>query len=160
RFMLWAKSTRDLDENSEAYYSFPAKYALHKLETFGADYAATNNSIGIIDPVAIKLSGQPIIFVQTNTATDKRLSASAKPGISAGTDTIIHQQFIILHGQSSGTSENNYYWDLIKLPASQGDYPSIKNKNTLTPALMGLQKGVYGVRLTATNQNGQFATDT
>ena len=25
---------------------------------------------------------------------------------------------------------------------------------------MGLQKGVYGVRLTATNQNGQFTTDT
>ena len=84
-----------------------------------------------------------------------------KPIISAGRDTIIHQQFVILHGTAQGNgSANNYYWDLIKLPASQGDYPALKNRNTLSPALMGLQKGLYGVRLTATNQFGSASTDT
>jgi hypothetical protein len=161
RFMLWAKTTLDLDEKSEAYFSFPKKYAANKFEMYRPDFAVTNASSGRTDPIGIKLGGEPVILVPTGAVPDKKLASLDKPTISAGRDTIIHQQFVILHGTVQGNgSTNNYYWDLIKLPASQGDYPALKNRNTLSPALMGLQKGLYGVRLTATNQFGSASTDT
>ena len=161
RFMLWAKTTKDLDESSEAFYSFPNKYASKKMEMFLPDYAVTNASSGTVDPTGIKLNGEPVIFIPATTTSEKKFLGAGKPIISAGVDTIIHQQFLVLHGKvKEGTSRCNYYWDLVRLPTSQGDYPALKNRNTLNPALMGLQKGVYGVRFTATNEFGSFSTDT
>jgi len=131
------------------------------MEMFLPDYAATNASSGVVDPIGIKLNGEPIIFVLSAATAERKLLSSSRPIISAGTDTVIHQQFVMLHGKvKEGAERYNYYWDLVRLPASQGDYPALKNKNTMTPALMGLQKGIYGVRFTATNEQGACSTDT
>ena len=168
RFMLWAKTGQDLDENSVGYYSMPEKFKDKKLEVYKPDYAATKKSTSIVDPVGIKLNGEPVILVITNQPAEKRNASSAgmnrKPIVSAGRDTIIHQQFLTVRGNvemnRESSSATNYYWDLIRVPSAQGDYPALKNKFTLSPVLMGLQKGLYGLRLTASDRFGTFSSDT
>ena len=163
RFMLWAKTGKDLDETSECFYSFPKRFGDKKLQAYKWDYALTNKPSFIVEPVRLKLTGEPVIF-----AFSPEKSITASPGmrreilIKAGADTVIHQQFLPLKGtaKSSSGQSLHYYWDIIHLPPSQGDYPAIKNKNSPNAVIMGLQKGVYGLRFTASDQEGEFSTDT
>ena len=163
RFMLWSKTGRDLDETSESYYSFPKKFADKKLQAFKWDYALTNKPSFIAEPVSLKLTGEPVIFV---LSSEKALTSTSvvekKIFADAGQDTVIHQQFIALKGstRSSSGQELRYYWDIIHLPPSQGDYPAIKNKNSQNAVIMGLQKGIYGLRFTASDPAGAFSSDT
>jgi len=116
----------------------------------------------------MKLNGEPVVLIVSKQNAEKRIALSAamnrKPFVSAGRDTIIHQQFFMVRGNVGTNLESNaatnFYWDLVKVPANQGDYPALKNKFTLSPVIMGLQKGVYGLRLTASNNFGIFSSDT
>ncbi len=163
RFMLWSKTGNDLDETSEYYYSFPKKYADKKLQGFKWDYATTNKPSFIAEPVSLKLTGEPIIFVISSEKSAVSSNGIEKKILAdAGQDTVIHQQFMTLRGSPKSASGQDlfYYWDIIHLPASQGDYPAFKNKNSPNAVIMGLQKGVYGLRFTVSDQAGTFSTDT
>jgi hypothetical protein len=163
RFMLWAKTGRDLDESSEYLYSFPKKYAGKKLQAFKWDYSVTNKPAFVAEPFKLKLGGEPIIFIMSPEKSSVYASdGSRKILIDAGQDTIVKQQFLGLKGstKSSPGQQLFYYWDIIHLPPTQGDYPAIKNKYTPNAVIMGLQKGVYGIRFTVSDEVGTFATDT
>ena len=168
RFMLWAKTGQDLDENSVGYYSMPEKFQDKKLEVYKPDYAISKKAASVIEPIGMKLNGEPVVLIVSKQNAEKRIALSAvmnrKPFVSAGRDTIIHQQFLMVRGNVGTNLESNaatnFYWDLVKVPANQGDYPALKNKFTLSPVIMGLQKGVYGLRLTASNNFGIFSSDT
>jgi hypothetical protein len=135
RFMLWAKSGKDLDESSEAFYSFPKRFSGKKFLVYTADYAVSKKPTSILHPTGLKLTGEPYILVPSDQIAEKRSPGQLKKPIAfAGTDTIIHQQFINLRGSTNIGSDRqmNYYWDLISVPPSQGDFPAIKIKTLLT----------------------------
>jgi hypothetical protein len=162
RFMLWAKTGKDLDESSESFYSFPKKFADRQFEAFRWDYCISKKPVFIAEPIGLKLTGEPVVLVQSRVKSTTKPIVSNKPRSFAGRDTTIHQAFIGLRGSASASSTEQlyFYWDIVSLPPAQGDYPSIKNKNSLNPVVMGLQKGVYGIRLTVSNRLGAFSCDT
>jgi hypothetical protein len=163
RFMLWAKTGKDLNESSEVFYSFPRKFADRKLEAYKSDFCVTNKPAFVAEPIGLRLTGEPLIFFQSKEkSTTSTYRQTKKPMPSAGRDTVIHQQFVNLRGEVNASPGEpiNYFWDIVSLPAAQGDYPSIKNKNLPNAVIMGLQKGIYGIRFTVSDQLGTFASDT
>ena len=162
RFMLWAKTGKDLDETSEYLYSFPRNFANKKLQAFKWDYALTNKPSFISEPVRLKLTGEPLIFAFAAEKSSVALPQGKNIVVEAGRDTVVHQQFLALSGSAKSSSGHHlyYYWDIIHLPATQADFPAIKNKHSANPVVMGLQKGVYGLRFTASDHDGAFSSDT
>lgn len=163
RFMLWAKTHTDEQESSQLYYSFPASVTNMQLDVYKWDYCVTNAAAARVQPTGILLTGEPVILVKTNVpATTTILPSAQKPVINAGRDTIINIAFVTLNGTAWHPQNitRSYYWDLISMTGSGAIYPSFKNRNTTTPTMVGLQRGVYTFRFTATDQRGLFATDT
>ncbi|HYE53566.1 MAG TPA: hypothetical protein VD996_01940, partial [Chitinophagaceae bacterium] len=62
RFMLWAKTHTDLQESSEAYYTFPPAVVNRQLDVYKWNYSVTREKAGSVDPVAIRLTGEPLIL--------------------------------------------------------------------------------------------------
>lgn len=163
RFMLWAKTHTDEQESSQTYYSFPPAVTNMQLDVYKWNYCATNAVHARVQPTGIVLTGEPVILVKTNVpATTHILPSAQKPVVNAGRDTTTSIAFITLNG-TAWHPENlsmNYFWDLISMTGSKAVYPSFKNRNTTTPTFVGLQKGVYTFRFTATDQRGLSASDT
>jgi hypothetical protein len=163
RFMLWAKTHTDEQENSQLYYSFPASVTNMQLDVYKWNYCVTNTAAARVQPTGILLTGEPVILVKTNIpATTQILPSAQKPIVNAGRDTTINIPYITLNG-TAWHPENlsmSFYWDLISMTGSKATYPSFKNRNTTAPTMVGLQKGVYTFRFTATDQRGLFAADT
>jgi len=162
RFMLWAKTCEDLNEHTQAFYSFPSGFVNKKLDVYKWNYAVTSKKTARVEPNALLLTGEPVILAVSGEKSIIKISGSKQPLISAGRDTLIHEPLINLNGRVTRPLDVplHYYWDIVALPASQGDYPAIKNKNTLSPTVIGLQKGLYAFRLTASDRNGLYSTDT
>ncbi|MGB8195215.1 MAG: hypothetical protein WCF67_24980 [Chitinophagaceae bacterium] len=163
RFMLWAKTHTDESESSQLYYAFPTSVVNRQLDVYKWNYCITNTKSATIQPTGILLTGEPVILVKTNLPpTSVILPSAQKPLVNAGRDTSISVPFIVLQGTASHP-ENipmQYYWDLISMSGSKALYPSFKNRNTLSPSMVGLQKGVYAFRFTATDERGLFSSDT
>lgn len=163
RFMLWAKTHTDNLENSQLYYSFPAGVVNNQLDVFKWNYCVTNTKASTVQPTGILLTAEPALFVKTNLPANNGVPASAqRPIVNAGRDTTISSPYILLsgtalHPQGLGMS---YYWDMISMSGSQSEQPSFKNRNAVSVAIIGLQRGVYAFRLTASDNRGMFGADT
>jgi hypothetical protein len=163
RFMLWAKTHTDNSENSQLYYSFPAGVANNQLDVYKWNYCVTNAKASTVQPTGILLTAEPAIFVKTTLPANNGIPASAQRPIAyAGSDTTIQSPYILLNG--SGLHPQglalNYYWDLIRMSGSEVEHPSFKNRNTASATIVGLKKGLYAFRLTASDSRGLFGADT
>lgn len=163
RFMLWAKTHSDEQENSQLYYSFPPAVTNMQLDVYKWNYCITNAASARVQPTGILLTGEPVILVKTNVpATAVILPSAQRPQVNAGRDTTVNTPFVLLNGTAwhPQSLPMNYYWDLVGMTGSGAIYPSFKNRNTLTPTMVGLQKGIYTFRLTASDQRGLYTMDT
>ncbi|HEY0679694.1 MAG TPA: T9SS type A sorting domain-containing protein [Chitinophagaceae bacterium] len=162
RFMLWAKTHTDNLENSQLYYSFPASMADRQLDVYKWNYCVTNTKVSTIQPTGILLTGEPVILVKNSLPATGQMLNAQRPVANAGRDTSINIPYITLNG-SAFHPQNlslSYYWDLIEMTGSQAEHPSLRNRNTAYPIILGLKKGVYTFRFTASDERGLFGTDT
>jgi hypothetical protein len=163
RFMMWAKTHTDNEENSQFYYSFPSSVVNKQLDVYNWNYCVTNTKTATVQPTGILLTAEPAIFVKTNLPPTTNIPVNAqRPVVNAGKDTAINSPFIVLNGTALHPEglAMNYYWDLIGMAGSQAEYPSFKNRNTTAATMVGLKKGIYTFRFTAVDARGLFAADT
>jgi hypothetical protein len=163
RFMLWAKTHTDNSESSQLYYSFPAGVVNNQLDVYRWNYCVTNAKAATVQPTGILLTAEPAVFVKTNLPPANGIPATAqRPVVNAGRDTTTPSPFIVLTGTAFHPQAlaMHYYWDLVSMSGSQAEYPSFKNRNTVSPVIVGLKKGLYAFRFTASDSRGMFSADT
>lgn len=163
RYMLWAKTHTDNAENSQLRYAFPSNVLNNQLDVYNWNYCVTNTKVATVQPTGILLTAEPAIFIKTNFPGNGGIPANAqRPIANAGRDTTTQAAYILLSGSALHPDglAMNYYWDLISMSSAQDELPSFKNRNTTSPVIVGLKKGLYAFRLTATDQRGLFAADT
>lgn len=163
RFMVWAKTHTDQLENSQLNYSFPASLVNKQLDVYKWNYCVTNAKAATVQPVGILLTAEPVILIKTNLDPTAVIPpAASKPLAFAGRDTTTNIQHIILHGTSwhPDNLSMTYYWDMVSTTRPPADDPHFKDRNTLSPVITGLKRGLYAFRLTATDTRGLFAADT
>lgn len=163
RFMLWAKTHTDNQENSQLYYSFPSTLANKQLDAYKWNYSVTNTKAGTVNPTGILLTAEPVILVRTNLDPAAHIPAAAqKPGAFAGRDTTTTNPYIILTGTAWHPDNLGmaYYWDMLSSTRPPADDPHFKERNTLSPVITGLKRGLYAFRLTTSDTRGLYASDT
>ena len=153
-YVLWAKTTTDLSETSNAVYSFPtAAVTSANVVRKEWDYSETNTST-TVTKTNIQLTGTPSFFTETAGS-----SGNQSPTANAGPDQTIAlpTNTVTLNGTGSDPDGTvmSYSWSQISGSSSAG----ISSPSQAASTLTNLVQGVYQFELKVTDNHGAVATD-